>query len=160
MRKPLRLLGEPLETAGGLIQALPVLGSEPFMVVNGDIWLRYDFALLRTALGAGQLAHLLLVDNPVHHPKGDFALAGPAQPGQVQALLPEAETRLTFAGVSVLSPELFAGLAPGKQPLAPLLRAAIAAGRATGEYLAGPWVDVGTPERLKSLDLSIRSGHI
>lgn len=152
--------GEPLETAGGLIQALPLLGSEPFLVVNGDIWLRYDFTRLRQALVPGRLAHLVLVDNPAHNSKGDFAMAAAPQPGQVSLLVAEGAARYTFSGLSVLSPALFAGLAPGKQPLAPLLRAGIAQGLVSGEHFSGPWVDVGTPERLKNLDLSIRSGHI
>lgn len=148
---------EPLETAGGLVQALPLLGPDPFLVVNGDIWLRCDFARFAQPLAAGQLAHLLLVGNPPHHPAGDFSMAE-AGSRQRTALVAEGEPRFTFAGVSLLSPALFAACQPGKQPLAPLLRQAIAAGQVTGECLAGPWVDVGTPERLRQLDSDIRQG--
>jgi MurNAc alpha-1-phosphate uridylyltransferase len=145
---------ELLETAGGLIKALPLLGSEPFVVVNGDIWLRYEFASLRERFAdMRHNAHLVLVDNPAHNPQGDFALNA----GRVVS---EGESRFTFAGLSVLHPALFTGLSEGKRALAPLLREAIAAGTVTGEYFAGPWVDVGTPERLTELDQQIRAGII
>lgn len=153
--------GEPLETAGGLIKALPLLGSEPFLVVNGDIWLRYDFAHLRTGFAhTHKLAHLVLVGNPAHNPGGDFALDGRMFAGVECTVRNEGEPRFTFAGVSVLSPRLFAGLPEGKRALAPLLRAAITREQVTGEYFAGPWVDVGTPQRLAELDQQIRSGAI
>lgn len=153
--------GEPLETAGGLIKALPLLGSEPFLVVNGDIWLRYDFAHLRTGFAhTDKLAHLVLVGNPAHNPGGDFALDGRMFAGVECTVRNEGEPRFTFAGVSVLSPRLFAGLPEGKRALAPLLRAAITREQVTGEYFAGPWVDVGTPQRLAELDQQIRSGAI
>lgn len=153
--------GEPLETAGGLVQALPLLGSDPFLVVNGDIWLRYDFAHLRTGFAhTEKLAHLVLVGNPPHNPAGDFALDGRVFAGVECTVRNEGEPRFTFAGVSVLSPRLFAGLPPGKRALAPLLREAIAREQVTGEYFAGPWVDVGTPQRLAELDEQIRTGAI
>lgn len=152
---------EPLETAGGLIQALPLLGSEPFLVVNGDIWLRYDFAMLRTTFAhTEKRAHLVLVNNPVHNTAGDFSLQGRVFAGVECLVRNTGEPRFTFAGLSVLHPQLFTGLAPGKRALAPLLRAAIEAGQVSGEYFAGPWVDVGTPERLAELDAQIRSGRI
>lgn len=151
--------GEPLETAGGIVQALPLLGDSPFLVVNGDIWLRYDFRrLLPLSARMTGRAHLVLVDNPPHNPAGDFALlAGDGEYGRVAS---EGAPRFTFAGLSVLHPALFAGLAPGKRALAPLLREAMAADRVSGEYFAGPWVDVGTPARLAELDAQIRAGAI
>lgn len=149
--------GEPLETAGGIVQALPLLGHEPFLLVNGDIWLRYDFAGLAARQLTDYQAHLVLVDNPPQHPHGDFAFARAASSLLVQ---PEGDERYTFAGVSLLSPQLFAGLSPGKAALAPLLRAAIARGQVTAEYHPGPWVDVGTPERLQTLDAAIRTGTL
>lgn len=153
--------GEPLETAGGLIKALPLLGSQPFLVVNGDIWLRYDFAALRTAFAhTEKLAHLVLVANPEHNTKGDFSLQGRVFAGIECTVRNEGEPRFTFSGLSVLNPQLFAGLENGKRALAPLLRAAIADECVTGEYFAGPWVDVGTPQRLDELDAQIRAGAI
>jgi MurNAc alpha-1-phosphate uridylyltransferase len=148
---------EPLETAGGIQQALPLLGNEPFLLVNGDIWLRYDFKrLINKDLGQ-QLAHLVLVNNPPQHPKGDFAFCKDQSNSLV---LPEGEEKYTFAGVSVLSPQLFADLPAGKAPLAPLLRQAIAQGLVSAEHHAGAWVDVGTPERLADLDQLIFSQQI
>lgn len=149
--------GEPLETAGGIVQALPLLGRDPFLLVNGDIWLRYDFARLRDRVLAERLAHLLLVDNPPQHPGGDFAFERASDSGLIR---PQGEEKYTFAGISLMSPRLFDGLLPGKAPLAPLLRQAIAAGRVSGEYHPGPWVDVGTPERLQALDDAIRAGQL
>ena len=154
--------GEPLETAGGVVKALPLLGASPFLVVNGDIWLRYDFRALSQRLAAmdGQ-AHLVLVNNPAHNLRGDFALeADRITPATTLQVANDGEHRFTFAGLSVLHPDLFAGLPEGKRALAPLLREAMAAGRVTGEYFPGPWVDVGTPERLAELDRQIRAGTI
>ena len=139
---------EPLETAGGIQQALPLLGKEPFLLVNGDIWLRYDFSRLVNKDLGKHLAHLLLVDNPPQHPNGDFAFKRDGQ----SLILPQGAEKYTFAGVSVLSPKLFADLPAGKAPLAPLLRQAITEQLVTGEYHTGAWVDVGTPERLQALD--------
>ncbi|MDG4552721.1 MAG: nucleotidyltransferase family protein [Candidatus Competibacter sp.] len=138
---------EALETGGGIFQALPLLGSEPFLVVNGDVWTDYPFARLPTAPVG--LAHLVLVDNPSHHPAGDFILRN----GQVEET---GATRLTFSGISVLRPELFTGRAPGRFPLGPLLRRAIADGRVTGEHYRGGWRDIGTPQRLAELDDELR----
>ncbi|WP_312932230.1 N-acetylmuramate alpha-1-phosphate uridylyltransferase MurU [Pseudomonas sp.] len=131
--------GEPLETGGGIFKALPLLGSEPFLLVNGDIWTDYDFARLRAPLQG--LAHLVLVDNPGHHGAGDFSLAN----GQVGN---DGPAKLTFSGLSVLDPALFRDSQAGAFKLAPLLRQAISEARVTGEYYTGAWVDVGTPERL------------
>jgi len=132
----------PLETAGGIVQALPLLGEAPFVLVNGDIWTDYDFASL-PAVPAG-LAHLVLVDNPPHHPRGDFALETDTL--SIQGKL------LTYSGVGVYTAELFAGLEPGVRPLAPLLRTAIERSQISGEHYHGQWWDIGTPERLQQLD--------
>lgn len=131
--------GEPLETGGGIHRALPLLGREPFLVVNGDIWTDYDLSRLRRPLQGN--AHLVLVDNPAHHPKGDFCLAG-------TRLVEAGPARLTYSGIAVLSPVLFAGHQPGAFRLAPLLLDAIASGKASGEHFHGHWIDVGTHERL------------
>jgi MurNAc alpha-1-phosphate uridylyltransferase len=138
---------QALETGGGIYRALPLLSEGPFIVVNGDVWT--DFNLGGLALGAKDLAHLVLVDNPAHHPAGDFAL-------DVGRVVDQGESRLTFAGVGVYRAELFAGCQGGAFPLAPLLRAAVAAGRVSGQRHAGDWVDVGTPERLAALDERLR----
>jgi len=143
---------EPLETAGGIQKALPLLGKQPFILVNGDIWVRYDFQkLINRDLGQ-HLAHLVLVDNPPQHPKGDFAFGNN---GQGTLILPDGEEKYTFAGISLLSPQLFADLPVGKAALAPLLRRAIGQGLVSAEHHAGAWVDVGTPERLADLDAAI-----
>ncbi|MGY4490979.1 N-acetylmuramate alpha-1-phosphate uridylyltransferase MurU [Pseudomonas sp. TE3610] len=139
--------GEPLETGGGIFQALPLLGVEPFVVVNGDIWTEYDFARLRQPLEG--LAHLVLVDNPAHHPVGDFALHG----SQVSEA---GEARLTYSGISVLHPALFAGSTAGAFKLAPLLRDAMVAGKVSGEHFGGRWVDVGTHERLAEVEAQVQ----
>ncbi len=142
--------GQALETGGGIHRALALLGSEPFLVVNGDIWCDLDYRCLR--LGAQDLAQIVLVDNPPHHPEGDFALrAGRAR------LDAGADPRLTFAGIGLYRPHLFADREPGAFPLAPLLRAAMAAGRCGGLYHAGVWLDIGTPERLQALDRMLRN---
>jgi len=140
---------EPLETAGGLAQARELLGPQPFLVVNGDIYCELDVTrLLRLALGE-RLAHLVLVPNPPQHPKGDFTL----ERGSVgNAPAP----RYTYAGVAVISPALVAGIKPGeKGQLAPLLRAAAERGRVSGELYAGRWQDVGTLERLAQLEAEL-----
>ncbi|MBE7373249.1 N-acetylmuramate alpha-1-phosphate uridylyltransferase MurU [Pseudomonas lopnurensis] len=136
--------GEPLETGGGIQRALGLLGGEPFMVVNGDIWTDYDFARLRRPLAG--LAHLVLVDNPQHNPGGDFHLVGGAvtQLGQAGGL--------TYSGMAVLHPGLFEGCQAGAFKLAPLLRRAMATGEVSGERYAGTWVDVGTHERLAEVE--------
>jgi len=138
----------PLETGGGIRQALPLLGEAPFLLVNGDVWCDLDPAHL--TLRDGDLAQLALVDNPDHHPDGDFHLA---DDGRVHA---EGEPRLTFAGISLLDPTLVADEAPGAFALAPLLRRAMAEGRVGGHHHRGEWVDVGTPERLAELDRRLR----
>ncbi len=142
--------GEALETAGGIANALPRLGDAPFAVINGDIACDYDLARLppiAAALRARSLrAHLVLVPNPPHHPRGDFAL----REGRLSA---EGEPKLTFSGIGVYDPALFAGIPRGaRAPLAPLLRAAMGEGAVGGELHAGRWMDIGTPERLAQLD--------
>lgn len=135
-----------LETGGGIRQALPLLGPDPFVVINGDIWT--DYPLSELPIQPNGLAHLVLVDNPAHHPAGDFALrAGRVTLG--------CEPRLTFAGISVLRPELFAGCRPGRFPLAPLLAAAAAGSRLGGEHYRGRWHDIGTPARLAQVDAEL-----
>lgn len=137
--------GEPLETGGGIFNALPLLGDEPFLVVNGDIFTDYDFANLRRPL-IGQ-AHLVLVDNPPHHPKGDFLL----HDGRVEDAVAERDS-LTYSGIAVLDASLFVGCRAGAFKLAPLLRDAMAAGNVSGERYSGRWVDVGTHERLAEVE--------
>jgi N-acetyl-alpha-D-muramate 1-phosphate uridylyltransferase len=137
---------EALETAGGIARALPLLGGEPFIVVNGDLFCDFDFsALVGTALEQN-LAHLVLVANPPHHPQGDFALKGAqvAETGQPM---------LTFSGIGLYRAELFSSIRPGsKGQIAPLLRAAMARGLVSGEVHRGIWHDVGTPKRLSALN--------
>jgi MurNAc alpha-1-phosphate uridylyltransferase len=142
--------GEPLETGGGILRALPLLGSEAFLVVNGDIWTDYDFSVLHRPIAG--LAHLVLADNPAHHPVGDFNLID----GQVRDGQPGSAT-LTYSGIAVLHPQLFAGCVAGAFKLAPLLRTAMADGQVTGEHLNGVWVDVGTHERLAEVDTLIEA---
>lgn len=137
--------GEPLETGGGIFRALPLLGDEPFLVVNGDVWTDFDFKRLRRPLDG--LAHLVLVDNPIHHPLGDFRL----DQGRVSDAV-EGEPSLTYSGIAVLHPRLFSGCQAGAFKLAPLLRQAMAAGQVSGEHFAGRWVDVGTHERLAEVE--------
>ena len=139
-----------LETAGGIATALPQLGDAPFAVVNGDVYCEYDFAGLARAVrqiadDPGLDAHLVMVDNPAHNPSGDFGLA--------HGRLGEAGPRLTFSGLGAYRNALFEGIAAGtRAALAPLLRAAMARGRASGEHFRGYWLDVGTPARLAELD--------
>jgi N-acetyl-alpha-D-muramate 1-phosphate uridylyltransferase len=153
----IRYSAEPqgaLETAGGIANALPLLengsGNEPFLVVNGDIFCDWDFSRARDLSLGVALAHLVLVDNPAHHAGGDFSLLA----GKVGAA---STARLTFSGIGIYRPQLFAGVTRGQvAKLAPLLSEAIAAGKVSGEYHAGGWIDVGTPERLAALDDDLR----
>src|SRR6266481_7545326 len=130
---------EALETAGGIAKALPLLGERPFIAVNGDIFCDFDFStLVGRALGQ-DLAHLVLVANPPHHPQGDFSLRG-AEVGS------NGEPKLTFSGIGLYRPELFKSIQSGsKGQLAPLLRAAMAHRQVSGEVHRGLWHDVGTP---------------
>jgi len=144
---------EPLETAGGIQKALPLLGSEPFILVNGDVWTRFDFSALVNKDLNGDLGYLVLVTNPPQHPNGDFVLSN-------HRVLQNGGDKLTFSGISILSPKLFESLPAGKAPLAPILRQAMDAGKIAGECLYDHWVDVGTIERLAELDQQIRSGLV
>ena len=149
----------PLETGGGMHHALPLLGDAPFIAVNGDIWTDYDFARLPHEPEGD--AHLVLVDNPVHNTKGDFALNAS---GCVHS---ESDARLTFSGIGVYRPELLSNWRdiigersgvdekPPRFKLAPLLRASMGEGRVSGEHHRGRWTDVGTPERLSQLDIEL-----
>jgi MurNAc alpha-1-phosphate uridylyltransferase len=139
---------EALETGGGIFKALPYL-SDPFLAVNADIATDFPFQTLPRALSG--LAHLVLVQNPAHHPQGDFALAH----GKVGL---EGE-KLTFSGIGVYCQALFAGCRPGRFPLAPILRRAIAQGQVSGQLYLGFWSDLGTLERLKSFDRKLRGGE-
>ena len=149
---------EALETAGGIANALGLLGDEPFLVVNGDVFCDFDFsrapAIANEMVTADLLAWCLLVANPEHHPKGDFGLRA----GRLLADGADDQGKLlTFSGIGVYRRELFAGIAPGSRaPLAPLLRAAAAASRAGGELHKGRWIDVGTSERMLRLDAQLR----
>ena len=145
-----------LETAGGIANALPLLGDQPFAVINSDIFCDYDFAHLQEHAAALQAdcdaAHLVLVDNPSQHPNGDFGL--------LQQRVSDSAPKFTFSGIGIYRPGLFAGIPRGSiAPLAPLLRAQIALGKVSGEHHQGLWVDVGTPQRLAELDIQMRSYH-
>lgn len=141
---------EALETAGGIANALPLLGSAPFLVVNGDIFCDYDFAGLPRELGALS-AYLVLVDNPDHHPDGDFSL----KEGKV---FDEGGHKFTFSGIGIYRPEMFSAIPRGsKAKLAPLLREQMASGRVGGDRHAGFWLDVGTPQRLRELDQMLQN---
>jgi MurNAc alpha-1-phosphate uridylyltransferase len=137
-----------LETGGGVRRALPLLGAGPFLLLNADVWTDYPLADLlqrAAAFPADDLAHMVLVPNPPHHPRGDCSLAG----GRV---VPACAETYTFSGLSVLRPELFAPTDDGAFPLWPLLRQAAILGRVSGEVYAGRWSDVGTPQRLEALE--------
>ncbi len=136
-----------LETGGGVQRALPLLGDQAFWLVNGDIYCDYGFA--PGVLAKNDLAHLVLVPNPDHHPQGDFFLAG----NRVAA---DGSPRFTYAGIALLSPDLFADQSAGRFPLAPLLVAAMQRRSVSGELYSGRWTDVGTPERLAELDQVLR----
>ena len=129
----------PLETAGAIIAALPLLGRAPFLLVNADVFTDVDFRRLSPSKALGTL---VLVDNPDHHRDGDYGLA---EDGRLSASPP----KLTFAGISILAPALFDGFAPGRRPLKPVLDRAVAQGELFGLRYDGLWLDVGTPERLR-----------
>jgi len=135
--------GNVLETGGGIMNALPLLGADPFLVVNGDIWTGFSFDGLPSQPEG--LAHLVMVENPEHHPQGDFSLSQ----GQLSQQGP---AMLTFSGIGVYRPELFTDCNPGAFPLGPVLRKAMDAGQVSGELYAGGWFDIGTPERLDAVN--------
>ena len=153
--------GEALETAGGIATAMPLIGAEIFPVINGDVFCDYDFARFAGIMDCMQnddtLAHLVLIDNPPHHLKGDFVLDdGLVRDKDIPFPLPPSP--FTFSGIGIYRRELFASIEPWKKaPLAPLLKAAMKNGRVSGEHFAGRWVDVGTPQRLRELDHEICS---
>jgi MurNAc alpha-1-phosphate uridylyltransferase len=160
---------QPLETAGGIATARDLLGNTPFLVTNGDVYADFEYARLQPVLAdmaadKNHLAHLVLVNNPPHHPKGDFAidqglvlLPSPASGGGAGG---EGGEALTFSGIGCYRPELFADVASGqKAQLAPLLKTAMLAGRVSGEHFAGRWEDVGTPARLEALDKELREAR-
>lgn len=135
--------GRALETGGGILKALPLLGPEPFAVINGDIWTDYDYGRLPAAPEG--LAHLVLVDNPEHHATGDFTLVD-KRAGNAGS------PRYTFSGIGVYRQALFDGCEPGAFPLAPLLRSACDRDAVSAEYYPGLWTDVGTPQRLARIE--------
>ena len=134
--------GTALETGGGIRHALSLLGDEAFIVVNGDVWTDYDY---RRITAPTHLAHLILVDNPPHHPAGDFVL-------NEGFVVDEGGEKLTFSGIGVYRPALFKDLDEGRFPLAPILRNAMQQAQVTGEHYRGVWCDIGTPERLQALN--------
>jgi len=158
---------EPLETGGGIFRALPLLcpmGVEPFLVLNGDVWMEYPYARLREQYSSGlpgkDQAHLVLVPNPDHNPKGDFAFDAGRMVEPAPGMTPDtaagskigALPRYTFSGLGVYHPSLFNGCSDGIFKLAPLLRSAAVAGRVSAEIFSGDWLDIGTPERLAGLN--------
>ncbi|MGC2166303.1 MAG: nucleotidyltransferase family protein [Gallionella sp.] len=155
--------GTALETAGGIAFALAHLGEQPFAVINGDIYCEYDFArlpdLAEQMSRRADHAHLVMIDNPTHHPNGDFCLnldrviAAASCPDPHRQLL-------TFSGIGLYQPSIFSTIQRGsREPLAPLLRDQIALDKVSGEHYRGLWVDVGTPQRLTDLDSLLRSKH-
>jgi MurNAc alpha-1-phosphate uridylyltransferase len=138
---------EPIETGGGIFKALPLLGPAPFLVVNGDVWTDFDFSTL-PALEPGAHARLVMVPNPPQLARGDFGLEG-------DLLVEQDSDRYTYSGIGVYSSGLFAGCEPGKFPLLPLLKRAIAARRLRGQVYRGVWSDIGTPERLAAVEAEL-----
>ena len=138
-----------LETAGGIRHALELLGNDPFLVVNSDVYC--DFPLDRlVALDPAADAHLVLVDNPEHHREGDFALSG-------SCVMLAGDHRYTYSGIGLFRPEMFAPSTPGFRALRPVIEAAITAGRVSGEHYRGEWLDIGTPDRLKRLNRMLQA---
>lgn len=139
---------EALETGGGIFKALPMLGTAPFLVVNGDVWTNFSFSRLRAV--KCDWAHLVMVPNPVHNPGGDFVL----DHGRIRET---GDARLTFSGIGVYNPRLFGSCKPGKFSVVPLLKTAMTDHLVTGELFSGPWDDIGTPERLDKLNQALNS---
>ena len=138
----------PLETGGGIFKALPLLRPGPFLVINGDTWSDIDYS--RLALEDGANGRIVLVPNPTYHLRGDFGVEG-------DVVVDRETDRFTYSGVGVYRPEFFDGCSPGRFPMLPLLKRAIAARLLRGEVHRGEWCDVGTPERLATLDADIRA---
>lgn len=135
---------EPLETGGGIFKALPQLGRNPFLVVNGDVLMDFPFETLKHRLKQDDLAHLVMVPNPKHHPEGDFHLTTTGH------LRPEGHPKLTYSGIGVYKADFFQDCRAGKFPLLPLMRSAMAMEALSGEFYGGRWMDIGTNENLKS----------
>ena len=156
----IRYSAEPtgaLETAGGIAQALPLLGDAPFLVINGDTFCAWNPALALHGLGVSKLAHLILVPNPPQHPHGDFSLKDGVVGPTMKPDEATPQTQYTFSGIGIYRPELFADIVRGSRAkLAPLLINAMATDQVSGELYLGKWVDVGTPERLAALDAEVR----
>ena len=147
----IRYSAEPegaLDVGGAMVEALPLLGASPFLAVNADVWSEYPFGRLLSA--PRKLAHLVLVDNPVYHPRGDFRL----RDGWIEE---GGGPRLTFSGIAAYRAELFAGRAPGRQALRPILETAIGRGEVSGEHFRGRWFNVGTPAELRRLEDALRN---
>jgi len=132
-----------LETGGGIYKALPLLGDEPFLVVNGDVWTDYPFENLQS-FQLKDKAHLVLINNPAHNPTGDFAINN-------SRLLNDEKDRYTFSGIGVYSKDFFTTSSDGKYSLAPMIRKYIDSNEISGEVYEGRWIDIGTPQRLESL---------
>jgi MurNAc alpha-1-phosphate uridylyltransferase len=143
---------EPIETGGGIFKALPLLGAQPFLVVNGDIWTDFDVTTL-PALDAGADARLVMVPNPPHVAQGDFGLDG-------DFVVERDRDRFTYSGIGVFSPAFFHDCEPGRFPLRPLLSRAIAARKLKGQVHRGVWLDIGTPQRLAELEASLRGAPV
>lgn len=141
-----------LETGGGIFNALPLLGADPFIVVSGDVWSDFPVAELASRVRGDDLAHFVLVRNPDYHPRGDFGL----RDGRV---IDDGE-RFTYANIGVFRPEFFAGCKAGKFPLAPLMKQRIGEGRVSGEYYTRRWFNIGTPTQLAELDASLQKENI
>jgi N-acetyl-alpha-D-muramate 1-phosphate uridylyltransferase len=141
----------PLETGGGIVNALPLLGADPFVVVSGDIWTDFDFMKLRLAADAD--AKVVLVPNPAHHPRGDFGLEG-------DRVVARENDRLTYANIGLYRPEMFSGCAVGRFPLVQVLERSIAAGRLRGEVHQGEWMNIGTAQQLAALDARLRGAGV
>jgi len=136
-----------LETAGGIVKALPILGNEPFLVVSGDVWCDYEFQTV-SPIKQGDLCHLVLVDNPPHHVSGDFQLSK-------KRISTDGEKKLTFSGIGYYDPKAFERLDYGKLPLLPVFLEMMKKGVVSGEKHSGEWQDIGTPERLATLDQAL-----
>ena len=136
-----------LETAGGIIKALPLLGNEPFLVTNGDVWCDYNYTNINP-INKNNLAHIILVRNPEHHSEGDFSL-------QQNHVSQHGKNKNTFSGIGYYHPELFKNLGQGNRPLGPLLRETMDSNKVSGELFDGDWRDIGTPERLDKLNKSL-----
>tara|TARA_R110000772_G_scaffold252833_1_gene368337 strand:- start:26 stop:727 length:702 start_codon:yes stop_codon:yes gene_type:complete len=152
---------EPLETAGGIIKALPLLGEKPFIIVNGDIWTDYPFSQLTKYSDMQELVHLVMVNNPAQHSAGDYLLDGNRLllKDSVSAKDTANKKALTYSGIALIHPQLFSRLPARKMPLAPLYEAAIRQGKVSAEHYQGEWFDIGTVERLQALHDHLQLKH-